>query len=62
MEDELPSAASGGAGLALLRGSLVHRLMQSLPDIPLEQRRKAADDYLSRAGDKLPAEERTALV
>ena len=62
MEDELPPAASRGAGLALLRGSLVHRLMQSLPDIPLEQRRKAADDYLSRAGDKLPAEERTALA
>jgi ATP-dependent helicase/nuclease subunit A len=46
---------------ALLRGSLVHRLLQSLPDIPAARRRKAADDYLVRAGGKLPAEERARL-
>ena len=56
-DDTARPAASGGAGLAMLRGSLVHRLMQSLPDIPAERRLKAAQDYLARAGDKLPADD-----
>ena len=51
----------GDRALALLRGSLVHRLLQSLPDIPAARRRKVADDYLVRAGGKLPAEERARL-
>jgi ATP-dependent helicase/nuclease subunit A len=37
---------------ALRRGTLVHRLLQSLPDLPSERRQKAALDYLARnAGD-----------
>ncbi len=52
----------GGAGMALLRGSLVHRLMQSLPDIPPERRAKAAEDYLVRAGAKLASEERAKII
>jgi ATP-dependent helicase/nuclease subunit A len=48
--------------LARLRGKLAHRLLQSLPDIPSERRRKAADDYLVRTGGKLPTEERTNLT
>jgi ATP-dependent helicase/nuclease subunit A len=36
--------------------------MQSLPDIPAERRRKAAQDYLSRAGADLTAEERVRLI
>ena len=35
---------------ALLRGTLVHRLMQSLPDIAPEYRSEAARLYLARAG------------
>ena len=62
MADERPVTVTGGAGLALLRGSLVHRLMQSLPDIPSERRRQAAEDYLSRAGAKLPTEERSKIA
>ena len=50
------------AAAALLRGSLVHRLLQSLPDIPAERRRKAAEEYLARAGAKLAAEEREQLA
>jgi ATP-dependent helicase/nuclease subunit A len=61
-EDAARPAASGGASAALLRGSLVHRLMQSLPDIPAERRAKAAEDYLARAGDKLAADERAAMI
>ena len=48
--------------MARLRGSLVHRLLQSLPDIPVDRRRKAANDYLFRAGGKLATEERTNLT
>ncbi|HEY5378142.1 MAG TPA: double-strand break repair helicase AddA [Pseudolabrys sp.] len=63
IDEGAPRAIPGvGDGLALLRGSLAHRLMQSLPDIPAERRLKAAQDYLARAGDKLPAEERAKLA
>ena len=61
-EDEARSFASGGGELARQRGLLVHRLMQSLPDIPAERRRKAAQDYLSRSGAKLDAEGREQLA
>ena len=46
----------------LLRGTLAHRLMQSLPDIPAARRAKAAEDYLGRAGAKLAAEERAKII
>jgi ATP-dependent helicase/nuclease subunit A len=61
--DDEPRHVTGGGdrASALLRGSLVHRLLQSLPDIPAARRRKVADDYLVRAGGKLPAEERARL-
>jgi ATP-dependent helicase/nuclease subunit A len=61
-EDAARPAATGGGAAALKRGSLVHRLMQSLPDIPAERRAKAAEEYLSRAGADLPAEERATLA
>jgi ATP-dependent helicase/nuclease subunit A len=61
-DDAARPPASGGRGAALLRGALVHRLLQSLPDIPTERRRKAAEDYLARAGDKLAAEERAKIA
>ena len=41
-----------GVGLraeALLRGSLTHRLLQSLPDIPVERRTQAAEEFLARS-------------
>jgi ATP-dependent helicase/nuclease subunit A len=36
---------------ALLRGTLVHRLLQSLPDVATERRRDAALKYLARNAD-----------
>ncbi len=54
--------AGAGVNAALLRGSLIHRLLQALPDIPAERRHAAAQDYLARAGDKLPAEERGTIA
>ncbi len=61
-DDAARSPATGGRAAALLRGALVHRLLQSLPDIPAERRRKAADEYLARAGANLAAEEREQLA
>jgi ATP-dependent helicase/nuclease subunit A len=60
-DDARPFTAVGNAR-ALLRGTLVHRLMQLLPDIPPERRAKAAADYLARTGAKLTAEERKQLT
>ncbi|HEY5305750.1 MAG TPA: double-strand break repair helicase AddA [Pseudolabrys sp.] len=61
-DDAARAPASGTRAAALLRGSLVHRLMQSLPEIPTERRAKAIDDYLARAGAELTAEERTNIA
>ena len=61
-DDAARSVATGATELALLRGSLAHRLMQSLPDIAAERRLSAAQDYLARRGDKLTAEEQAQLA
>ncbi|KRQ95186.1 double-strand break repair helicase AddA [Bradyrhizobium valentinum] len=47
---------------ALQRGTLVHRLLQSLPDIAAERRREAALTYLARNADGWTGEERQALA
>ena len=41
---------------ALARGNIVHRLMQSLPDIPLEGRAEAARRYIERQGTGLASD------
>jgi ATP-dependent helicase/nuclease subunit A len=47
---------------ALKRGTLVHRLLQSLPEIAAERRREAAVSYLARNADGWPEDERRALA
>ncbi|MCA6118258.1 double-strand break repair helicase AddA [Bradyrhizobium sp. WSM 1738] len=47
---------------ALQRGSLVHRLLQSLPDISAERRREAALNYLARNAHGWSEDERQALA
>ncbi len=47
---------------ALQRGTLVHRLLQSLPDIATERRRDAALAYLARNAGGWAAEEQQALA
>jgi len=47
---------------ALKRGTLVHRLLQSLPDIAPERRREAAHAYLARNADGWSGDERHALA
>src|SRR4029450_13656503 len=47
---------------ALQRGVLVHRLLQSLPDLAAERRRDLAQDYLPRNAEDWTSGERDALV
>jgi ATP-dependent helicase/nuclease subunit A len=48
--------------LALQRGTLVHRLLQSLPDIPAERRREAALGFVGRNAAEWAEADRTALA
>jgi ATP-dependent helicase/nuclease subunit A len=48
--------------LALQRGTLVHRLLQSLPDVPSDRRRDAALKYLARNAGGWTEDERAALA
>ena len=50
------SAGAAARNAALLRGVLVHRLLQSLPDVPPERRASVAQQFLLRAGRDLIAE------
>jgi ATP-dependent helicase/nuclease subunit A len=47
---------------ALERGRLVHRLMQSLPDIPADRRQDAAERYLANAAADFVEAERAAMA
>ncbi|HZS65391.1 MAG TPA: double-strand break repair helicase AddA [Xanthobacteraceae bacterium] len=55
-------AAEGERAQALARGILVHRLLQSLPELPRERRENAARRYLDRHAQALAAEERESLT
>ncbi|MEY9445131.1 double-strand break repair helicase AddA [Bradyrhizobium diazoefficiens] len=48
--------------LALQRGTLVHRLLQSLPDIAAERRREAARGFMARNASDWAEADRTALA
>jgi ATP-dependent helicase/nuclease subunit A len=61
-DDAARPRGPGGTASALLRGALVHRLLQALPDIPAERRAQAAADYLARAGTMLASEERAKIA
>ena len=47
---------------ALARGVLVHRLLQSLPDLPSERRGEAARRHLARAAKKFDETEREVIA
>jgi ATP-dependent helicase/nuclease subunit A len=48
--------------LALRRGTLVHRLLQSLPDVPPARRRDSALQYLARNAGDWPEGDREVLA
>ena len=63
MADDEPRGVTGaGREAARLRGTLTHRLLQSLPDIPVARREKTAEEFLSRRGSKLSADQRAAVL
>jgi len=47
---------------SLEKGRLIHRMLQALPDIPVEKRTEAAKRYAERAARFWPTVERRALV
>jgi ATP-dependent helicase/nuclease subunit A len=58
-----PTAASAAdRQKALERGRIVHRLMQSLPDIVAERRKEAAERYCAKAAANFSPQEQTAMV
>jgi ATP-dependent helicase/nuclease subunit A len=61
-EDVQRPAPSAGVSAALLRGSLTHRLLQALPDIPPERRGKAAEEFLAKKGKDLSGAERETIA
>jgi ATP-dependent helicase/nuclease subunit A len=54
-------AGRGDRNRALRRGTLVHRLMQSLPDIPHERRAEAARRFLARSANDFSEAERDTM-
>jgi ATP-dependent helicase/nuclease subunit A len=56
-----PLLAAGDA-LGLRRGRLIHRLLQSLPDLPEKEREAAARRFLALPGHDLTAEQQQALA
>ncbi len=63
-DEEIARTVPGTAGdrqKALLRGQLVHRLMQSLPDIAPAARKPALEHYLSNAARDLSRDERAEI-
>jgi ATP-dependent helicase/nuclease subunit A len=65
-DDTMPSERSLGSGegraVAIARGLIVHRLMQSLPDIAPERRAEAARRYVARAGHAFTPGEQDGFV
>jgi len=47
---------------ALARGTIIHRLLQSLPDIEPTRREAAAHSFLARAGAEFSADERSLFA
>jgi ATP-dependent helicase/nuclease subunit A len=56
------AAAAEAQAQALARGTLIHRLLQSLPDIEPARREAAAHGFLARAGAQFSAGERSLFA
>ena len=64
-DEEIGQTMPGTAGdrqKALQRGQIVHRLMQSLPDIAPSTRRSALEHYLGNTARDLPPDERAEIA
>jgi len=64
-EDAAPAAPTRpgpGARAAARRGTLLHRLLERLPEVPAPVRAAAAQGWLARMAAEVPEDERAALV
>jgi ATP-dependent helicase/nuclease subunit A len=64
-EGETPDSASplaGSRAASLKRGVLIHRLLQTLPDLPAASRAGAAERFLARPGHRLDPAERAEIA
>jgi ATP-dependent helicase/nuclease subunit A len=63
-DEAIPILAGTGANRkkALVRGELVHRLLQALPEIAREHRGQAAKRYLARAAAEFTSDERETIA
>ena len=64
-EGEEPAVRSpfdGDDGRRFQRGRLIHRLLQTLPNLPLDRRRAAAQRFLAQGHHGLDAEAQAAIV
>ncbi len=57
-----PESSHAPRQAALLRGRLVHRLLQSLPDLAPEQRAETARSFLARHAPSLAEDERARIA
>jgi ATP-dependent helicase/nuclease subunit A len=62
MDDDARPVSATANAQGLLRGTLVHCLLQSLPDIPAPRRAKVAQEYLARKGKELDVEQRQKIA
>jgi ATP-dependent helicase/nuclease subunit A len=64
LTDETDASDSFGAARrrALQRGTMIHRLLQSLPDVPLQSRAEAAQRFAARQTIDIDAAARDAIV
>lgn len=56
------SPLAGGSQYRFLRGNLTHKLLQFLPQFPVEHREGAAREFMDRNGGGLPDEIRVSVV
>lgn len=57
-----PPLAPEAAKLAARRGSLIHRLLERLPDVPHDAREAAAASWLNRQAGELPDDARAEML
>ncbi|HWN48566.1 MAG TPA: double-strand break repair helicase AddA [Xanthobacteraceae bacterium] len=57
-----PRRPEAAQAQAMARGTLIHRLMQSLPDVEPARREATAQNFLARAGAEFSADDRNRFV
>jgi ATP-dependent helicase/nuclease subunit A len=61
-EPPVRSPLSGDGGVAYQRGRLIHRLLQTLPDLPADRRRQAGWNYLRSPSHQLADADAEAIL